>query len=54
MDELKAEKDWTDEVADSPEAAEHQLEQCGNHRDSTLDACMSTIMEGETLLSELR
>lgn len=54
MDELRAEKDCVDEIVDSPEVAERLLEQCGNHRDSSLDACMSTIMEGEALLQELR
>ncbi len=54
MDELRAEKDCVEDLADSPEATEQQLEQCTNHRDLSIDSCISTIMEGETLLQELR
>lgn len=54
LDELRAEKDCSDELADSPEAAEQQLEQCASHQDTSLNICLNTIMEGETLLQELR
>ena len=36
------------------EGAERLLEQFGAQRDSTLDACASTIAEGKTLLDELK
>ncbi|XP_066996303.2 kalirin [Anabrus simplex] len=52
-DELRAELQ-NDEAADTLEAAERLLEQCGQQRDSSLDACVSTIAEGDTLLQELR
>ena len=44
----------SEEVADSLEGAERLLEQFGAQRDSTLDACASTIAEGKTLLEELK
>ncbi|KAJ9574580.1 hypothetical protein L9F63_008253, partial [Diploptera punctata] len=51
VDELRQEND---EAADTLEAAERLLEQCGQQRESSLDACISTIAQGETLLQELR
>lgn len=53
MDELRQEMQQ-DEVADSLETAERLLEQCAQHRTSCLEACASTIAQGETLLQELR
>ena len=53
VDELRQELQ-SDEAADTLEAAERLLEQCGQQRDSSLDACVSTIARGETLLQELR
>ncbi|KDR16954.1 Triple functional domain protein, partial [Zootermopsis nevadensis] len=53
VDELRQELQ-NDEAADTLEAAERLLEQCGQQRDSSLDACVSTIARGETLLQELR
>jgi triple functional domain protein len=53
VDELRQELQ-NDEAADTLEATERLLEQCGQQRDSSLDACVSTIARGETLLQELR
>lgn len=53
VDELRQELQ-NDEAADTLEAAERLLEQCGQQRDSSLDACVGTIARGETLLQELR
>ncbi len=39
---------------DSLEEAERMLEQFAAQRDSTLDACASTVSEGKTLLEELK
>lgn len=52
-DELRQEVQ-NDEAADTAEAAERLLEQCGQQRDSSLDACATTIAQGDTLLEELR
>lgn len=52
LEELRQEP--CDEAADTLEAAERQLEQCSQQRDSSLDACVNTIAQGETLLQELR
>ncbi|KAJ8977414.1 hypothetical protein NQ317_000215 [Molorchus minor] len=41
-------------VAEGLEATERQLEQTAQHRDQSLDACASTIAQGEALLQELR
>lgn len=53
MDELRQELQQ-DEVAESLETAERLLDQCSQHRTSCLEACASTIAQGETLLQELR
>ncbi|XP_014209362.1 triple functional domain protein, partial [Copidosoma floridanum] len=53
VDELRQEMQQ-DEVAESLETAERLLEQCAQHRTSCLEACASTIAQGETLLQELR
>ncbi|XP_064466147.1 triple functional domain protein-like isoform X2 [Ornithodoros turicata] len=53
FEELRAELQ-SNKVADSAETAEQLLEQFTQQRDSTLDAAVSTISEGETLLEELR
>ena len=50
--ELKTELS-SEEVSDSCEGAERLLEQFSTQRDSTLDACASTISEGDSLLAEL-
>ena len=50
--ELKAEL-GSEEVSDSYEGAERLVAQFSTQRDSTLDACASTIAEGESLLQEL-
>uniref|UniRef100_A0A6P7GNL4 Kalirin-like n=1 Tax=Diabrotica virgifera virgifera TaxID=50390 RepID=A0A6P7GNL4_DIAVI len=41
-------------VAESLEATERLLEQTAQHREQSLDACASTIAQGEALLQELR
>ena len=51
--ELKSELQ-SEEVSDSLEGAERLIEQFSTQRDSTLDACASTIAEGKTLLEELK
>ncbi|KAK8771200.1 hypothetical protein V5799_025555 [Amblyomma americanum] len=53
FEELRAEL-HSNKVADTVEAAEQLLEQFTQQRDSTIDAAVSTISEGETLLEELR
>lgn len=53
LSELRGELQ-SEEVADTLEGAERLLEQFGAQRDSTLDACASTIAEGKTLLDELK
>lgn len=53
MDELRQELQQ-DEVAENLETAERLLEQCAQHRSSCLEACASTIAQGEALLQELR
>lgn len=51
LEELRQEN--CDEAPDSLEAAERQLEECARQRDSCLDACVTTIGQGETLIQEL-
>ena len=51
--ELKAEL-TSEEVSETYEGAERLLEQFSTQRDSTLDACASTIAEGHTLVEELK
>ncbi|XP_015585806.1 triple functional domain protein isoform X4 [Cephus cinctus] len=53
VDELRQELQQ-DEVAESLETAERLLDQCAQHRASCLEACASTIAQGEALLQELR
>ncbi|XP_014470162.1 PREDICTED: triple functional domain protein isoform X3 [Dinoponera quadriceps] len=53
VDELRQELQQ-DEVAENLETAERLLEQCAQHRSSCLEACASTIAQGEALLQELR
>lgn len=53
MDELRQESQQ-DEVADNLDNAERLLEQCAQHRASCIEACASTIGQGEALLQELR
>lgn len=53
MDELRQELQQ-DEVAENLETAERLLDQCAQHRASCLEACTSTIVQGEALLRELR
>ncbi len=53
--ELKAELVSEDVSAeDGLDGAERLIEQFSTQRDSTLDACASTIAEGKTLLEELK
>ncbi|XP_046675322.1 triple functional domain protein isoform X5 [Homalodisca vitripennis] len=52
LEELRQE--GCDEAGDSLETAERQLEECARQRDSCIDACVTTIGQGETLLQELR
>ncbi|XP_044733840.1 triple functional domain protein isoform X3 [Chrysoperla carnea] len=54
VDELRQELQNDETGADSLEATERLLEQTAQQRDSCLDACNSTIAEGEALLQELR
>ena len=44
----------SEEVADTQEGGERLLEQFAAQRDSTLDACASTIGEGKALLEEIK
>ncbi|XP_060832863.1 triple functional domain protein isoform X3 [Bombus pascuorum] len=53
VDELRQELQQ-DEVAENLETAERLLEQCAQHRASCMEACASTIVQGEALLRELR
>lgn len=53
MDELRQELQQ-EEVAENLETAERLLDQCAQHRASCLEACASTIAQGEALLQELR
>ncbi|XP_066586985.1 triple functional domain protein isoform X3 [Prorops nasuta] len=53
VDELRQELQQ-DEVAENLETAERLLDQCAQHRASCLEACASTIVQGESLLQELR
>ncbi|KOC61451.1 Triple functional domain protein [Habropoda laboriosa] len=52
VDELRQELQQ-DEVAENLETAERLLEQCAQHRASCMEACASTIVQGEALLREL-
>merc|ERR1719357_2520101 len=51
--ELKSEL-VSEEVSETYEGAERLVEQFSTQRDSTLDACASTIAEGEALIEELK
>ncbi|CAD1480420.1 unnamed protein product, partial [Heterotrigona itama] len=53
VDELRQELQQ-DEVAENLETAKRLLEQCAQHRASCMEACASTIVQGEALLRELR
>ena len=53
FDELKAELQ-SSEVADTPEGAEELIAQFNQQKEATVDACVSTISEGESLLEQLR
>ena len=53
LTELKQELQ-SEEVSDSLDGAERLLEQFSTQRDSTLEACNSTMAEGKTLLEELK
>ena len=44
----------SEEVADTLEGGERLIAQFSTQRDSTLDACASTIGEGKALLEELK
>lgn len=44
----------SEEVADTLEGGERLIEQFSTQRDSTLDACASTIGEGKALVEELK
>lgn len=54
VDELRQELQGDESVAESLENTERLLEQTSQHRDQSLDACASTIAQGEALLQELR
>lgn len=54
VDELRQELQNDESVAETLESTERLLEQTAQHRDQCLDACASTIVQGETLLQELR
>ena len=53
LTELKQEL-RSEEVAETLEGGERLIEQFGTQRDSTLDACASTIGEGKALLEEFK
>ena len=44
----------SEEVSDTLEGGERLIAQFSTQRDSTLDACASTIGEGKALLEELK
>uniref|UniRef100_T1IXB4 Uncharacterized protein n=1 Tax=Strigamia maritima TaxID=126957 RepID=T1IXB4_STRMM len=52
-DELKQELQ-SNEISESVEGAEHLLDQFTQQRNSTIDAAVNTVTEGEALLEELR
>ncbi|XP_045464356.1 kalirin isoform X2 [Harmonia axyridis] len=54
VDELRQELQGDESPAEGLEAVERLLEQTSQHRDQSLDACTSTIAQGEALLQELR
>uniref|UniRef100_A0A1Y1LT27 Uncharacterized protein n=2 Tax=Photinus pyralis TaxID=7054 RepID=A0A1Y1LT27_PHOPY len=54
VDELRQELQGDESVAESLDNTERLLEQTAQHRDQSLDACASTIAQGEALLQELR
>ncbi|XP_065162622.1 triple functional domain protein isoform X5 [Atheta coriaria] len=54
VDELRQELQADESVAEGLEATQVLLEQTAQHRDQSLDACASTIAQGEALLQELR
>ncbi|KAH0808594.1 hypothetical protein GEV33_014197 [Tenebrio molitor] len=54
VDDLRQELQSDESIAESLEATERLLEQTAQHRDQSLDACASTIAQGEALLQELR
>lgn len=54
VDELRQELQGDESPAEGLEAVERLLEQTSHSRDQSLDACTSTIAQGEALLQELR
>lgn len=54
VDELRRELQQDESQAEGLENTERLLEQTAQHRDQSLDACASTIAQGEALLQELR
>ncbi|XP_049818825.1 kalirin isoform X2 [Aethina tumida] len=54
VDELRQDLQADESVAEGLEQTERLLEQTAQHRDQSLDACSSTIVQGEALLQELR
>ncbi|KAF5295457.1 hypothetical protein FQR65_LT10445 [Abscondita terminalis] len=54
VDELRQELQGDESVAESLDNTERLLEQTAQHRDQSLDACTSTIAQGEALLQEIR
>lgn len=54
VDELRQELSAEESRAESLEQTERLLEQTQQQRDSSLDACQSTIAQGDALLQELR
>merc|ERR1712168_1248737 len=53
FEELKPELQ-SSEIADTVDGAEELLSQFGQQKEATIDACISTISEGENLLDQLR
>ena len=53
LEELQSELQ-SSEIADTVDGAEQLLAQFNQQRDTTLDAAMNTVGEGENLLEQLR
>uniref|UniRef100_A0A8D8Y3N1 Triple functional domain protein n=2 Tax=Cacopsylla melanoneura TaxID=428564 RepID=A0A8D8Y3N1_9HEMI len=54
LDELRVEKDQCEEAPESLDATQRLLDQWSQQRAASLDACHSTIAQGEALLAELK
>ena len=53
LEELQQELQSSD-IADSVEGAEHLVAQFNEQRETTIEAAISTVSEGESLLEQIR